>query len=404
VRIEESNTSLALSSNVPIKDYQRWANQNDIFEKMAPYIKDIVTLTGSGDPEQVVAVRSLGLFPTLGVPARLGRTLTAADDQDGPRNVAVLSDRLWRRRCHADRGVIGHGITISDEAYIIVGVMPPDFEFRYPEAELWTPLRLTTTSSWPQVVARLHAGLSVPQARSAMAIVADQMKREEPKDRGAFKIVVTPWSDMPEQKYQLTLIFVLAAIGLVMLIACVDVGSLLLSRAVQRQKEIAIRASLGAGLSRIVRQLLSESLVLTVLGSCAGMVVAQSLLPLLMKQLAALPIVLPHLQLVGLNQRVLVFNTALCLLLAGLCSLAPILLAVRTDLQAVFRRRQLTDGPRGSSRELRPYDPQLGSFTAGRPRISPGPCAHFACTGWHSYAVASHRQVRHPAAADGVLS
>jgi predicted permease len=176
------------------------------------------------------------------------------------------------------------------------------------------------------------------------------MEQEEPKDRVGFKIVVTPWSDMPDQKYKLTLIFVLAAVGLVLLIACADVGSLLLSRAVQRQKEIAIRASLGAGLWRIVRQLLSESLVLTVLGSFAGIVVARSLLQFLTKQLAALPIVLPRLQLIGLNRRVLVFNPALCLVLTVLCSLAPILLAVRTDLQAVFRGGQAAEGPRGSSR------------------------------------------------------
>jgi len=350
VRIEERSASGAPSSNVPIKDYQRWANRNDLFERIAPYIKDIVTLTGGGEPEQVAAVRSLRLFPVLGVSARLGRTLIASDDEAGPRNVAVLSDRLWRRRYHADPGVIGRGITISDEAYTIVGVMPPDFEFRYPEAELWTPLRLTPTSQWPSVVARLHAGVSVPQARSALEIVARQMEREESNNRAGFKIVVASWNDMPDQKYKLTLIFVLAAVGLVMLIACADVGSLLLSRAVQRQKEIAIRASLGAGLWRIVRQLLSESLVLAVLGSVAGIVVARSLLQLLTKQLAALPIVLPHLQLIGLNRRVLVFNTALCLLLAGLCSLAPILLAVRTDLQAVFRGGQAAEGPRGSAR------------------------------------------------------
>ena len=323
VRIEESSTSGARSSEVSIKDYQRWANRKDIFEKIAPYIRDTITLTGDGEPEQVIAVRSLRLFQVLGVRARLGRTLIASDDEAGSRNVAVLSDRLWRRRYHADPGVIDRGITISDEAYTIVGVMPPDFEFRYSEAELWTPLRLTSTSLWPQVVARLHEGVSLPQARSALEIVAHQMEQEEPKDRAGFKIVVTPWSDMPDQKYKLTLIFVLAAVGLVMLIASADVGSLLLSRAVQRQKEIAIRASLGAGIWRIVRQLLSESLVLTVLGSFAGIVVGRSLLQILTKQLAALPIVLPHLQLIRLNRRVLVFNTVLCLLLTALCSLAP---------------------------------------------------------------------------------
>ena len=348
VRIEESITSGALSG-VPVKDYQRWAGRSDIFERMTPYVRDTVTLTGDGEPEQVIAVRSLGLFAVLGIPARSGRTLMASDDQEGPRKVAVLSDRLWRRRYHADPGVIGRGVAISDEAYTIVGVMPPDFEFRYPEAELWTPLRLTPTSPWLQVAARLHAGVSVTQARSALEIVAHQMAQEEPKEHSGLKILVAPWRDMPDQKYKLTLIFVLAAVGLVMLIACADVGSLLLSRAVQRQKEITIRASLGAGLWRIVRQLLSESLVLAVLGSLAGLMVARSLLELLTKELAGLPIVLPHLQRVSLNGRVLAFNTVLCLLIGILSSLAPILLATRTDLQAILRAGQATAGARGSS-------------------------------------------------------
>ena len=349
VRIEESITTRGLSG-VPVKDYQRWAVRNEIFEGTAPYIRDTVTLTGDGEPEQVIAVRSVGLFPVLGVHARLGRTLMPSDDEEGPRNVAVLSDRLWRRRYHADPGVIGRGVTISGEAYTIVGVMPPDFEFRYSEAELWTPLHLTPTSPWLQVVARLHAGVPVTQARSALEIVAHRMEQEEPKDHSGLKIVVTPWREMPDQKYKLTLIFVLAAVGLVILIACADVGSLLLSRAVQRQKEIAVRASLGAGLWRIARQLLSESLLLAVLGSLAGVAVARSLLDLLTKQLAGLPVVLPHLQRVSLNGRVLAFNTALCLSIAILCSLAPILLATRTDLQAVLRGGQATAGPRGSSR------------------------------------------------------
>jgi predicted permease len=349
VRIEESSTSRAVGG-VPLKDYQRWAGRDDLFEKTGPYIRDTVTLTGGGEPEQIIAVRSLGLFPVLGVAARLGRTLIASDDAEGSRNVAVLSDRLWRRRYHADPAAIGRSITISDEAYTIVGVMPPDFEFRYAEAELWTPLRLTPTSPWLQVTGRLRAGVSVAQARSALEIVAHQMEQEAPKDHAVLKIVVTPWSEVPEEKYRLTLIFVLAAVGLVMSIACADAGGLLLSRAVQRQKEIAIRASLGAGLWRIVRQLLCESLVLAVMGSLAGIAAARALLQLLTRQLAALPIVLPHLQRVSLNGRVLAFNAVLCLFLAIVCSLAPILLAARTDLQSVMRGGHAAARPRGSSR------------------------------------------------------
>jgi predicted permease len=176
------------------------------------------------------------------------------------------------------------------------------------------------------------------------------MEQEAPKDHAVLKIVVTPWSEVPEEKYRLTLIFVLAAVGLVMSIACADAGGLLLSRAVQRQKEIAIRASLGAGLWRIVRQLLCESLVLAVMGSLAGIAAARALLQLLTRQLAALPIVLPHLQRVSLNGRVLAFNAVLCLFLAIVCSLAPILLAARTDLQSVMRGGHAAARPRGSSR------------------------------------------------------
>jgi putative ABC transport system permease protein len=349
VRIEASTTSRTLLGAL-VNDYQRWAGRTDILEKTAAYLRDTVTLTGNPEPEQVIAVRALGLFPVLGTPARLGRTLIPSDDQVGSQNVAVLSNRIWRRRYHSDPNVIGRAITISEEPYTIVGVMPSDFEFRYSEAELWIPLRLTPAYPWVQVAGRLRVGVSLAQARSAFEILAHQIEQEAPNDHAGLKILVTQWRDTPDQKYKLTLIFVLVAVGLMMLIVCADVGGLLLTRAVQRQKEISIRASLGAGLWRIVRQLLSETLLLAVLGSLAGIVVAWCLLALLTKQLAALPIVLPHLQQVGLNGRVLVFNVVLCLLLAILCGLAPTLLAVRTDLQGVLRSGSGSGGLRSSWR------------------------------------------------------
>lgn len=349
VRIEETTRSRGVSP-VPVRHFQRWSSRSDLFERIAPYTRDTVTLTGDGEPEQVIAVRSLGVFPLLGAPARLGRALIASDDEGGTRNVVVLSDRLWRRRYHADPGVIGRGMTISDEPYTIVGVMPAEFEFRHPEAELWTPLRLTPTSPWLEVAALLRPGLSAAQAQSALEVVAHDLGQELPKDAAGLRLLVTPWKEMPEEKYQLALIFVMAAVGLVLLVACADIGSLLLSRAVERQREIAIRSSLGAGFWQIVRQLLSESLVLAAIGSAAGIVVARSLLALLTKQLAALPIVLPHLQRVALNGRVLVFTSVLCLMLAILCSLAPILLAMRTDIDSVLRSGRSVAGVRGSSR------------------------------------------------------
>ena len=350
VRVQESSNMPGLSG-VPAQDYRRWSDRRDLFEITAPYVRDIVTLTGSGEPDQVIAVRAAGLFPMLGVHARLGRTLLPSDDEPGAANVAVLSDRLWQRRYHSDPGVIGRAIIVSDETYTVAGVLPPDFEFGFSDAELWTPLRLTPASNFSfQVAARLKAGVAVSQAQSAMTIVAHQIEQENPKDRAGLKIAVTAWAETPDRQYESTLVFVLVAVGLVLLIACADVGGLLLSRAVQRQREIAIRASLGAGLWRVVRQLLAESLVLAVLGTATGIVVARSLLTLLANRLAALPIVLPHLRQASLNGRVLLFNTLLCLVLAVLCGMAPVVLAARTDLQSVLRGGHAGAGPRGPSR------------------------------------------------------
>jgi putative ABC transport system permease protein len=160
---------------------------------------------------------------------------------------------------------------------------------------------------------------------------------------------VSRWQETPDRKYKLSLVFLLAAVAMVLLIACANVGSLLLSRAVQRQREIAIRASLGAGFWRIVRELLAESMVLAVIASGAGITVAHFVLQFLLKQLTVLPIMIPHLQRVELNGRVLMFNLALCLFLACLCSLAPVMLASRTDVQGVLRSGQAT-GTKSSTR------------------------------------------------------
>jgi putative ABC transport system permease protein len=352
IRIDETATK-RLVTGVPAQEYRRWCDRSDLFERIAPYLQDFVTLTGSGEPDQVIAIRASGaLFPLLGSRARIGRTLIDSDDEPGEVNAAVISDRLWRRRFHADPGVIGRAITVSGESFTIAGVMPREFEFYSSKIDLWIPLRLPPNSNkWIQVVARLKRGTSLPQVGSALEIVARQLEQEDPKERAGLRIKVSPWSETADRKYELTLVFVLAAVGLVLLIACADVAGLLLSRAVQRQREIAIRASLGAGFWRVVRQLVVESAVLILLGSAAGIAVARYLLQFLSDELAVLPIVLPHMQRAALNSRVLAFNTALCLLAAILCSLAPIVLASRTDIQSVLRGGRAGAGsPKGSAR------------------------------------------------------
>jgi putative ABC transport system permease protein len=246
--------------------------------------------------------------------------------------------------------VIGRPITASDEVYTIVGVMPVEFEFPASNIDMWIPLRLTSGFTGRlEVVARMKPGLSLAQVQSGMDIVARKLQQQNREANVGLRIVVSPWRETLDRQYQLSLVFILAAVGLVLLIACANVGSLLLSRAVQRQKEIAIRAALGADFWRILRQLLAESFVLAVAGSAAGILIARYAVQFLLKQLIALPIVLPHMQRVALNGRVLAVSTGLCVLVACLSSLAPVLLARKTDLQDVLRRG-FGGGSRGSAR------------------------------------------------------
>jgi len=356
LRVEETSAQRPIAFN-PAQDYFQWRDRSDLFDKTVPYLKDFVTLTSAGngdgsEPDQVVAVRtSAGLFSLLPIPAQLGRPLLASDDDFSSPNAVVLSDRLWRRRFHADPRAIGRAITISNEVFTIVGVMPPEFDFPYSETEMWTPLRLTSADTiWLNVMARMRPGISIAQIQSAMAIVAHRLEQQDPQLNAGLQIMVSPWRETSRRQYELTLVFIMIAVGLVLLIACADVSSLLLSRAVQRQREIAIRASLGAGFWRVLRQLLAESLVLAVVGSAAGIAVAHYLLQFLAKQVVALPVVLPHLQRAALNGRVLLFNTSVCLLLACICSLAPVLLASKTDVQSVLRSGAASGGSRRSSR------------------------------------------------------
>ena len=345
VRIEETSTK-GNRNRLPSADYELLASRTDLFELAAAHLRDDMTIYGAGEPSQVTARRvTPDLFKLLGARARLGRTL-------GGNQEAVVSERLWKRLFQGDPRVIGRVLASGDESFTIVGVMPADFEFPYADVEMWIPVQTTpgVDFGFHGMVARLRPGLTVKQAQSAADIVARQLEQQDARKNGGLRIAIAPYRDDLGAKYEQTLVLVLAAVGLVLLIACADVASLLLSRAVQRQKEIAVRASLGAMFGRLLRQLLAEGLVLAAAGSAAGLVVAYYTLQGLVRQIAAMPIPLAHMHRVGINGRVLIFNIALCVLLAVLVSIAPAVMAFRTNLQDALRSGQRAGGSRGAGR------------------------------------------------------
>src|SRR5260370_1221422 len=203
VRIEETSAKRTLN-RISSHDYLTWSNRRDLFEKTAGHLRDDVTIYGAGEPDQVIARRTTpGLFSMLGVPAKLGRPLGSGDRK------ALLTDRLWRRRFHADPAAVGRTITISDEAYTIVGVMPPEFEFPYADVEMWLPLRMAAgggEAGVQEAVARLRPGLSLSQVQGALEITSRQLEQEDPQAKAGLRIVVSPCPDDIGRNYEQTLL------------------------------------------------------------------------------------------------------------------------------------------------------------------------------------------------------
>lgn len=338
VAVTES-TPQRVYDSVPVSDFRYWRERTRAFDQTVPFRKDMVTITGVPQPDQVWAVRTSGrLFALIGADAKLGRTLIDADDDPGSPPVAVLSYRLWRGLFHGDPAIVGRNITVSGENFTVAGVLPPDFEFYSSAIDLWLPLRMTAASDYTvSVLARLKTGVSLEQSRADLAVSARELSQRDPRNDAGLRIHVAPWREDPGPQYTRSLECLLAAVGLLLLIACANASSLLLSRTVRRQKEIAIRASIGAPFRRVLRQLLAESLVLACLSASAGVAAAWLTLRFLVRQLAALPINIPHISRVALDGRILIFDCLLCGFVACLCTVAPVLFARRTDIQNVLR-------------------------------------------------------------------
>lgn len=258
-----------------------WKKRTQAFDQVAAYGRRVFNLSGLGSPEEVFGLRvTANLLPMLGVRPLLGRTFTP--DEDAPGNkVVVLSHRLWTRRFGGDAKLVGQTITMSGEKYAVIGVMPKGFQYPDQQSEVWVPFGLTAqmlaqrNSHYLYVMARLKPGQSVRQGQADLNLIARDLAREFPASNDRVGITVVPLKEELLGNRGREFILLLGSAGCVLLIACANIGNLLLARSAARQREIAIRAALGASPGRVLRQMLTESVLLAVAGSVLGLAFAQ---------------------------------------------------------------------------------------------------------------------------------
>ncbi len=304
-------------------------------------------LTGRGDPERTPGLRvTASFFEVLGIQPMLGRTFTRDEEEAGRDRVVVLSHGLWTRRYAADAAIVGTTIQIDGKAHLVVGVMPASFVVEYgSRRELWVPVGWTEgdrdrTSNSFLALGRLKPGVTMAQAGSEMDAIGRGLSAQYPVENADQTVVVEPMSEYGMQRKRSLLWPLLAVVGFVLLIACVNVANLMLARAASRQRELAIRSTLGAGRWRIVRQLLTESVVLACAGAIGGLLIAywgtQGILPLLPGNIAASDF--RPVDRVSIDLRVLAFTSVIAIGSGILFGLAPAFAAFRSNLASPMRR------------------------------------------------------------------
>ena len=319
------------------------------------------TLTGMGDARRLAGARVSGqFFTTLGVVPALGRAIREDEDAPGSNKVLVISHGLWQREFGGDRAVIGRRIELNAETYEIVGVMPAEFEdFFNRRAEVWTPLALAPsdfadgnrTNEYLSVIARLKPGISIDQARRDMTAFADRLKKDYPDNYGpTWTLKTATLIDKKAGGIRPALLILLGAVGFVLLIACANVANLMLARAAARMKEIAIRSALGATRGLLVKQLLTESLMLAVVGGALGLVLAF----VGMKAVVAMaPANVPRVNLLTVDRSVIFFTFLVSVVTGVLFGLVPALRASRTNLQDTLKEGGRTGTGDRSGQALR---------------------------------------------------
>jgi len=323
------------------EDYQK----NQVLEGLAAYTGGGGIVTGFGEPQRVFAPGvTANFFSVLGVDSYLGRTFQEGDDKPGGPRVVVLTYGMWQRTFGADPGIVGKPITFNGDSYTIVGVLPASFQFALRNADMWRPYQPTDSQRTRRglhgtnLIGRLKPGVTAAQAQAELSVIAKRIEQENAASHAGTALKVTPLQETVVGQVKPVLLVLLAAVGFVLLIACANVASLLLTRSLTRQKEVAIRAALGASRWRVIRQLLTEAVLLSVVGGLAGLLIAYwgvggvvAMLP--DNQINALP----FLRSLQIDKTILLFSFGLSLLTGIVFGLAPALQSSRPDLNEVLK-------------------------------------------------------------------
>ncbi|HEX7049888.1 MAG TPA: ABC transporter permease [Longimicrobiales bacterium] len=337
------------------QDFEDLKRDNVVYERLAGYYfvpgQSETILVGGGEPRELeTAFVSAEFFAALGVPPALGRVPGADENVPGADRVVVLSDGFWRRRFGSDPGVVGRTLSLDGESFTVIGVMPPSFDFPSPETEIWVPLSLIGEDDIPHVrglrwiaaLGRLAPGATIETATSATNTVLRRLESAYPEtNEGWGSATVVPLRESLVGEVRPALLVLLGAVALVLLIACANLANLLLARGNARSRELAIRAALGAGRSRVVRQLLTESVALALAGGGVGLALAFWGVDAFVSLSAG---TIPRPDAIRLDARVIGFTLAVSVLTGVVFGLVPSLTASRVDVGEALK-----EGGRGTA-------------------------------------------------------
>ena len=349
---EKRTQQESLHNLIAPADFYAWQEQNRSFESLAAYTEAHFNLTEAGEPERFWGLNATReLFSVLGVGPMLGRDFAHVDGQSAASQVAILSYRLWQRRFGSDPNLIGKTIILNESLHTVIGVMPPDFQFPSKKIDIWTvtdaspEARTNRRFHYFTAIGRLKADVTLEQARAEMESVARQLEQHFPDTNAGRGVSLFPLRDEMTGNLRPALLILLGAVGFVLLIACANLTNLQLARAASREKEMVIRAALGAGRWRLIRQLLTESLLLSALGGAAGMLLAAWGVALLDH---FIPTSIAEFNPSSIDGRILGFTLAVSLLAGVLAGLLPALQASRHNLSGMLKEsaQSVGDSPR----------------------------------------------------------